>query len=343
MIISRTPLRISFFGGGTDYPDWYLKEGGAVLSTTIDKHIYITCRYLPPFFENRHSVIWAKMESVLSIDQIEHPAIREGLRYLGFTDETGIDIHYQGDIPSRSGMGSSSAFMVGLVNALTALNGRRIGKHQMALEAIHLEQTVLNEAVGAQDQVAAAYGGLNYIEFLRDGEICVHPMILSPARLRQLDDGLMLFYPGISRFASEIAAEVIANIPSKTDELHQMRGLVDQAVDVLSGDRSLDDFGALLHETWMLKRRLSKRISNDTVDMIYARARKAGALGGKLLGAGESGFMLFYAPEDRRAAVRAELKDLLHVPFRFSAQGSTVIYYDPETYYGTSREVSAGA
>ena len=338
MIISRTPFRVSFFGGGTDYPDWYTQEGGAVLSTTIDKYVYITCRYLPPFFDMRHRVVWSKIENVWSIDEIEHPAIREGLRYLGFADELGVDIHYQGDLPARSGMGSSSAFAVGLVNALTALNGERVPKHQMALAAIHLEQNLLNEAVGAQDQVAAAYGGLNFIEFQRGGEISVQPMILPPGRLRDLEDGLMLFYSGISRFSSEIAAEMISNLPSKRETLFRMRAMVDEAVEILSGDRPLDDFGALLHETWTLKRGLSSRVSNDTIDGIYNRARKAGALGGKLLGAGESGFMLFYAPSDRRDAVRHALKDLLHVPFRFSGQGSTVIHYDPEAYANGNTE-----
>ena len=331
MIISRTPLRISFFGGGTDYPAWYLKEGGAVLSTTIDKYIYIPCRYVPPFFETRHSIVWAKMENVLKIDEIEHPAIRTALRYLGFNDDFGVDIRYQGDIPSRSGMGSSSAFVVGLLNALKALNGERMSKHQLALTAIHLEQNILNEAVGAQDQVATAYGGLNFIEFLRGGEICVQPVILPQDRMHQLDDCLMLFYSGISRFSSEIAAQVVANIPTKSDSLNRMRNLVDDATKVLSGDHSLDDFGALLHDTWVLKRGLSNRVSNDTIDGIYERARKAGALGGKLLGAGESGFMLFYVPQDRREAVLHTLKDLLHVPFKLSPQGSSIIHYDPET------------
>ena len=330
MIISRTPFRVSFFGGGTDYPDWYLKEGGAVLSTTIDKYVYITCRYLPPFFEMRHRIVWSKIENVWEIGDIEHPAIREGLRYLGFEDSSGIDVHYQGDLPARSGMGSSSAFAVGLVNALTALKGNRIGKHEMAMAAIHLEQDLLHEVGGAQDQIAAAYGGLNFIEFQRSGDISVNPMIIPPARLRELEDGLMLFYSGISRYSSEIAAEVISNLSSKSKTLLRMRAMVDDAVGILSSDRPLDDFGALLHETWSLKRGLSSRVSNSTIDDIYERACKAGALGGKLLGAGESGFMMFFVPSQKRDAVKEELQDLLHVPFRFSSQGSTVIHYDPE-------------
>lgn len=330
MIISRTPFRVSFFGGGTDYPDWYLQEGGAVLSTTIDKYIYITCRYLPPFFEMRHRVVWSKIENIWRIADIEHPAIREGLRYLGFADDVGVDIHYQGDLPARSGMGSSSAFAVGLVNALTALNGERISKHEMALCAIHLEQNLLKEAVGAQDQVAAAYGGLNLIEFLRSGDIGVQPIILPPARNAELENSLMLFYSGISRYSSEVAAEMVANIPDKRDELTHMRAMVDQGYDILSGKGPLSDFGELLHETWIRKRNLSSRVSNDTIDGIYERARKAGALGGKLLGAGECGFMVFFVPPEKSESVRYALCDLLHVPFQFSSQGSTIIHYDPE-------------
>jgi len=331
MIISRTPFRISFFGGGTDYPNWYLKEGGAVLSTTIDKYVYITCRHLPPFFKTRHRVVWSKIENVSRVDQIEHPAIREGLRYLGFDDEVGIDIHYQGDLPARSGMGSSSAFAVGLVNALTALHGERISKHEMALSAIHLEQTLLKEAVGAQDQVAAAYGGLNLIEFLRAGDIGVQPIILPPARNAELEGSLMLFYSGISRYSSEIAAEMIANIPNKHDSLKRMHDMVTQGCDILSGKGPLSDFGELLHEGWLNKRGLSTRVSNETIDGIYTRARKAGALGGKLLGAGESGFMMFFVPPQKFESVRHALRDLLHVPFQFSSQGSTIIHYDPES------------
>jgi D-glycero-alpha-D-manno-heptose-7-phosphate kinase len=330
MIISRTPFRISFFGGATDYPDWYLREGGSVLSTTIDKYNYLTCRYLPPFFEMRHRIVWSRIENVFDIDEIQHPAIRGCLQMMDFPNDHGLDIHYQGDLPARSGMGSSSAFAVGLINALTALRGKRIGKHPLALAAIHLEQDVLRDAVGAQDQVAAAYGGLNRIDFLRSGEIRVEPVILPPARIAEFEGHLMLFYTGISRFGSEIAAQIIANIGQRSGALRRMRGMVDEAIDILAGTGPLSDFGSLLHEGWLLKRGLSERVTNSNVDAIYHTAMEHGALGGKLLGAGESGFMLFLVPPERQAAVKQAL-GLLHVPFRLSWQGSTIIHYDPES------------
>lgn len=333
MIISRTPFRVSFFGGGTDYPDWYLREGGSVLSTTIDKYLYLACRYLPPFFEMRHRIVWSKIENVWKIDEIQHPAIREGLRLLGFDDTRGLDIHYHADLPARSGMGSSSSFAVGLINALMALRGQHISKHDAAVEAIRLERDVLKETVGSQDQAAAAHGGLNRIDFLESGEICVEPMIIPPARIEDLESRLMLFYTGISRYASDVAAEVVANISKRESTLRQMRKMVDDAVDIVTGSGPLEPFGELLHESWQCKRSLSQRVSNTVVDQIYDAARGAGALGGKLLGAGESGFMLFFVPPGGRQAVRKALAKLLYVPFAFSWQGTTIIHYDPENAY----------
>ena len=330
MIISRTPFRISFFGGGTDYPAWYLREGGAVLSTTIDKYLYMACRYLPPFFEMRHRIVWSKVESVWKIDEIQHPAIREGLRFLGFDDSLGLDIHYHADLPARSGMASSSAFAVGLINALYALRGHRISKREMALKAIELERDVLKETVGSQDQTAVANGGLNRIEFHQTGEIRVEPITIPPARISELESQLMLFYTGISRHASRVAADVVANIPQKEATLREMLQMVGVAEGILTGTGSLDEFGLLLHETWQLKRSLSQRITNSNVNEIFERARKAGAIGGKLLGAGESGFLLFFVPPEGRNALKKALESLLHVPFGFSRQGSTIIHYDPE-------------
>ena len=334
MIISRTPFRISFFGGGTDYPAWYLREGGAVLSTSIDKYLYMACRYLPPFFEMRHRIVWSKIENVWKIDDIQHPAIREGLRFLGFDDSQGLDIHYHADLPARSGMASSSAFAVGLINALYALRGQRISKQEMALKAIELERDVLLETVGSQDQTAVANGGLNRIDFLQTGEIRVEPITISGARIADLESQLMLFYTGISRHASQVAADVVANIPKKEATLREMRQMVDTAEGILTGTGSLAEFGHLLHESWQLKRSLSQRISNSNIDGIYDSAHKAGALGGKLLGAGESGFLLFFVPPESRNALIKALNSLLHVPFGFSRQGSTIIHYDPEENNG---------
>ncbi|MGA7937736.1 MAG: hypothetical protein WCA35_29580 [Kovacikia sp.] len=328
MLISRTPFRISFFGGGTDYPDWYLKQGGAVLSTTIDKYCYLSCRYLPPFFNTRHRIVWSHIETVNSISEILHPAVREGLRFLGFDDSIGIEIHHQGDLPARSGMGSSSAFAAGLIKALMALQGQMISKHDLALKAITLEQEVLKDTVGSQDQVAVAYGGFNVIHFQRNGDIQVEPVTVPQSRLMELESRLMLCYTGMSRFSSEIASKVIANLDAKQTVLHQMHQMVDTALKILNGQEDLDGFGRLLHQAWMLKRELSQVITNSRIDEIYKTAISHGALGGKLLGAGSAGFMVFYVPPDKQATVQQALSQLLWVPFGFDREGSTIIYYE---------------
>lgn len=329
MIISRTPYRISFFGGGTDYPDWYLKEGGAVLTTTIDKYCYINCRYLPPFFNLKYRIVWSHIETVSTISEILHPAVREGLRYLGFDESVGLEIHHLGDLPARAGMGSSSAFAVGLIKALTAMQGQIISKHDLAIKAIELEQDVLKEYVGSQDQIAVAYGGLNLIYFLPNGEFHVEPVTLPTPLLDSLSSRLMLFYTGTTRLSSDIAKDIVSNLPSKQTILRQMRTYVDQAVNLLSNGQ-LDDFGRLLHESWQLKRELSKMVANPTVDMVYKNALDHGALGGKLLGAGSSGFMVLYVPPERQNEVRQSLFGLLEVPFQFESEGSTLIYYDSD-------------
>lgn len=322
MIISRTPYRVSFFGGGTDYPAWYHRYGGRVLSTTIDKYCYISCRYLPPFFDIRHRVVWSHIETVQSIQEILHPAVREGLGFLGFTDAAGVEVHHQGDLPARAGMGSSSSFAVGLILALKALRAETVDRHDLARLAIQFEQDRLGDNVGSQDQIAAVYGGLNVIDFATDGGFRVTPLQHAP--VRRLEQRLMLFYTGMCRLASRVAADVIANIPDRTAELHRMRALVDEAVAALTaGD--LDSFGLMMDESWNLKRQLSHLVSNPHIDQIYARAKRAGAVGGKLLGAGTSGFMLFYVPPDRQDAVRDELRELLHVPFRFETSGATLL------------------
>lgn len=327
MITTRTPYRISFFGGGTDYPAWYLKEGGAVLSTTIDKYCYISARYLPPFFAERHRIVWSHIETVTSISEILHPAVREGLHYLGFDDSRGVEIHHQGDLPARTGIGSSSSFSVGLIRALTALRGQMIGKHELALKSIELEQNVLKENVGSQDQVAAAYGGLNLIRFLQNGSIQVEPVTTVPERIQQLQNHLMLLHTGSSRMGGEIAASVIAKMRDKSNELRQMRRMVDQALDILTGAGSLTAFGELLHQTWQIKRGLADGVTNSDVDGIYKIARDNGAIGGKLLGAGARGFMLFFVPPDKQAVVKHALSRFVWVPFQFEWEGSATIYY----------------
>ncbi len=324
MLSSRTPFRISFFGGGTDYPAWYLKEGGAVLSTTIDKYCYLNSRYLPPYFNIKHRIVWSHIETVNSISEILHPAVRGGLHLLGFDDTAGLEIHHQGDLPARAGMGSSSAFAVGLVNALTHLKGQKIGKKELALKAIELEQNVLKEHVGSQDQVAAAYGGLNLILFGKNGDIEVKPVEISIARLRDLESRLMLFYTGMNRLASEVASGIIGNMPQKRQTLLKMRGMVDKAHSILTGSEDLDHFGRLLHEGWSLKRDLSDGVSNSKIDSVYETAIKHGALGGKLLGAGGAGFMVFYVPLTRQENVRRALSGYLDVSFRFETHGSMV-------------------
>jgi D-glycero-alpha-D-manno-heptose-7-phosphate kinase len=326
MIISRTPYRISFFGGGTDYPAWYLKEGGAVLSTTIDKYCYISARYLPPFFAERHRIVWSHIETVTTLSEILHPAVREGLKMLGFTNATGVEIHHQGDLPARSGIGSSSTFAVGMINALTALQEKRMTRHELALKALELEQNVLKENVGSQDQVAAAHGGLNVIHFNQDGSIHVEPLGLTSARVEEFERHLMLLYTGTSRMGGEIAASVIAGMRDKTAELRQMRKLVDDAAEILCGSRSITEIGEMLHRTWQLKRGLAESVSSSEVDEIYKVAREHGALGGKLLGAGSKGFMLFFVPPEKQNALRDALERFVWVPFRFEWDGSTTIY-----------------
>lgn len=327
MIIARTPYRLSFFGGGTDYPAWYEREGGAVLSTTIDKYCYLSVRHLPPFFSNKHRVVWSHVETVQSVSEILHPAVREGLRMMDFGDGHGLEIHHQGDLPARAGMGSSSAFAVGLLQALAAYRGQMIDKHELALRAVELEQSKLQENVGTQDQFAAAYGGLNTIEFRTDGEIRVDPVTVSPERIRELQRHLLLFYTGTSRLSSDVAADVVANLERRREVLRRMRAMVDQAVSLLNSSASLDEFGRMLHEAWSLKRKLSSRIASDTVEDVYRKAMRAGALGGKLLGAGGSGFMVFYVPEKRQEAVRRSLSNYLQVPFGFESEGSRIIHY----------------
>lgn len=334
MIISRTPFRISFFGGGTDYPGWYRRYGGAVLATTIDKYCYLSCRYLPPFFEHRIRVVWSKIERCQTVEEITHPAIREILRFLRF--DRGLEVHHDGDLPARSGMGSSSAFTVGFLHAMYALQGQWCSKQKLAAESIHIEQELLRETVGSQDQVLAAYGGLNHITFQTDGEFVVKPVPLSRARLDELNSNLMLFYTGIERTAAKVAESYAIGIDSRRAQLERMRELVEEGVRILTGPEDLAVFGALLHESWNLKRSLSDQVSNSEVDGLYREAVVAGALGGKLIGAGGGGFLLLFVPPERHGRVKERLHKLIHVPFKPEFSGSQIIFFDPEVDY--SRE-----
>jgi D-glycero-alpha-D-manno-heptose-7-phosphate kinase len=326
MIISRTPFRISFFGGGTDYPAWYREHGGAVLSTSINKYCYISCRYLPPFFKYKYLIRYRLREEVLNLSEIEHASVRECLKFLGI--EHGIEMVHTSDLPGQSGIGSSSAFTVGFLKALYALVGKMVGKRHLASEAIFIEQKVIGENVGSQDQVAAAFGGLNRIEFNAQEDFMVQPVTIGPRKTSELQNHLMLFFTGFSRTASEIAAEQIQNTTSKAAELAAMYQMVDEATRILSSSSDgLDDFGRLLHESWRLKRTLSSRITTTAIDEMYNAAIGSGAIGGKLCGAGGGGFLLLFVPPRKRRLVQRALHDLLYVPFQFESLGSQITYY----------------
>ncbi|MGD1805095.1 hypothetical protein ACP6PL_06595 [Dapis sp. BLCC M126] len=328
MIISRTPFRISFFGGGTDYPAWYRQHGGAVLATTIDKYCYLTCRYLPPFFEHRIRVVYSKIENCHSIDDITHPSVREILRYLEI--ERGVEIHHDGDLPARSGMGSSSAFTVGLLHALYALQGQMPSKQQLAKESINIEQEMLKETVGCQDQVLAAYGGLNHVTFLANDEFSVRPVTLTQERIKELNSHLMLFYSGIKRTASDIAESYVNDINAKKRQLRILKDLVEESIDILNSGKDLMAFGELLHEAWQAKRSLSDRVSNPEIDELYQLARDSGAIGGKLTGAGGGGFLLLFVPPEKQIEIREKLNKLIYVPFKFEFTGSQIIFCEAQ-------------
>lgn len=335
MIITSTPLRISFFGGGTDYPVWYREHGGAVLSTAIDKSCYITCRWLPPFFEYHSRISYSKVENVSYNRDIEHPSVRACLQFMGIED--GVEIQHVADLPARTGLGTSSAFTVGLLLGLYALREKMRSKQALAMDAIHVEQDLLKEAVGAQDQVSAAYGGCNRINFHTDGSIDVKRVLIPPSRLTDLEQNLALYFTGFARTASEIAQEQVRLTPQRKQELEAMLQLVDEGEAILTQPRrSMEDFGRLLHEGWQIKRSLTQRITNPSIDEIYEAGISAGALGGKLLGAGGGGFMLFYVPPERRQALRDRLRKLLCIPFSCAAKGSHVVVYEPEAVYDQS-------
>ena len=328
MIITQTPFRMSFFGGGTDFPDFYKEHGGAVISTTFDKYCYVNVRHLPRFFDYSTELSYARTERVNRIEDIEHPAIREAMKYLDMHE---IRLTYEADLPARSGLGTSSSFAVGMLNAFYVLKGKYADKRKLADEAIHLERELCREKGGVQDQIAASFGGMNRINFNEDG-YTVNPIIISPDRKSILNQNLMLFFTGFSRFSSDIQTAAEKNLGSKQAQLLEILSLVDEAEKILTSNTELVEFGRLLDYTWRLKREITDKVSTDSIDAIYSKAIAAGATGGKLLGAGGGGFLLFYVEPDRQEAVRKELEDLLYVPFTFENAGTRVIHYTPESY-----------
>ena len=328
MIITRTPYRISFFGGGTDYPAWSKENGGAVLATSINKYCYISCRKLPPFFEHKHRIVYSKIENVCNIDEIQHPSVRAIFEWAGVKD--GLEVHHDGDLPARSGLGSSSAFTVGLTHAIHALRGKIVNQERLASDAIYIEQVLLNENVGSQDQILAACGGFNRVDFHRNGEFSVSPVVVPQPRLDELESSLMLCFTGVSRIADAIAKTKIDNFKNRRSELTLMHKMVDEGIEILSSPSTpIGDFGKLLDKAWRYKRELSDKVSTPLIDDIYETALDAGATGGKILGAGGGGFMLLFAPPSRQVAIRERLSNLVHVHFKFESAGSRIALYQP--------------
>lgn len=329
MIITRTPFRMSFFGGGTDMPDFFNEYGGAVISTTFDKYAYVNVRHMPPFHPYFSELVYSRIERVNNIDEIEHPAIREAMKMLDIHE---IRLSYEGDLPARTGLGTSSTFAVGMLNAFYAIKGKTVGKRKLAEDAIKLERELCKENGGWQDQIAAAFGGLNRIDF-KDRSFRVTPIVIHPERKKILDDNLMLFYTGVSRFSSDIQKSTMASSADNISQLKEILSLVDNAQAILEDRHSdMNDFGRLLDHTWQLKRQTGGMVSNDFIDSLYKRGLKAGALGGKLLGAGGGGFLLFYVPKERQKAVMKELNELMYVPFCFENEGTTIVLYNPVEY-----------
>lgn len=336
MIITKTPFRMSFFGGGTDMEEFFREHGGAVISTTFDKYCYVTVRHLPGFFDWSTHLTYSKMEYVNSYDEIQHPAIRNAMKMLDMHD---LRLTYDADLPARSGLGTSSSFAVGMLNAFYALKGKYADKKKLADEAIYLERVLCQEAGGWQDQIAASYGGFNKINFNKDGTYDVLPIIISPERKKQLDDNLLMFFTGFTRFSSDVQKANAAGHVDKTKQKLEMLGLVDEAEKILTDkERNLDDFGRMLDHTWKLKRQTGAAITTSGIDELYARGIEAGALGGKLLGAGGGGFLVFYVQPEKKEVVKEAMKDLLYVPFHFEDGGSRVLYYAAEDY--TPKEIA---
>ncbi|WP_167958644.1 GHMP family kinase ATP-binding protein [Anaerosporobacter faecicola] len=328
MVITQTPFRMSFFGGGTDFPGFFNEYGGSVISTTFDKYCIVTVSHLPRFFEYSNQITYSIIERTKNVSDIQHPAVREAMKYMKMQE---IRMDYEADLPARSGLGTSSSFTVGMLNAFYAIKGKCADKMKLAEDAIHVERVLCNESGGVQDQIAAAFGGLNRIDFSSEG-YTVNPIIIGKDRKRELNENLMLFFTGFSRFSSEIAQQQEKVTHDKTKELKEMLHLVDEAQDVLTSKCSLLEFGKLLDYTWKLKRGITDKISTDSIDILYKKAIDAGATGGKLLGAGGGGFLLFYVEKDKQKVVREALKDLLYVPFEFENSGTRILYYKSEDY-----------
>ena len=324
MIITKTPYRISFFGGGSDYPEWYIRHGGAVLSTTIDKYIYLSCRNLPPFFKHKHRIVWSKVELVNEIKEIKHKAVKEMLNL--FKIKGGIELHYDGDLPARSGMGSSSCFVVGMMNTLSLLRNKNLSKKKLAEKSIYFEQKILKETVGSQDQIAASYGGFNRINFSSNGSFNVKPIKMSQPSISKLNKNLILLYTGVQRTAHRIADTYVRKLKKeKHREITQILEFVKEADKVLK-KRNFDDFGRLLHESWLTKKKLSNKMTNSSLDEIYNLAIKRGALGGKILGAGGGGFFLLYVPYERQNNFLKHFTKFVHIPFKFENSGSKMLF-----------------
>ena len=330
MIITKTPFRMSFFGGGTDMEDYFKQYGGAVLSTTFDKYCYVNVRHLPRFFDYSNEISYSKTERVKNVDDIKHPAVRNAMKMLDMHE---LRLTYEADLPARSGLGTSSSFAVGMLNAFYALKGKFADKRKLADEAIYLERVLCNESGGWQDQIAASFGGLNRINFSKNGYE-VRPIIISPERKKILNNNLMMFFTGFTRFSSEIQkSNSITSTSDKISRLQEMHKLVDEAESILQDKRSdLDDFGRLLDYTWQLKKKTGKNVSTGSIDELYDAGKNAGALGGKLLGAGGGGFLVFYVQPEKQDAVMEAMKDLLYIPFEFENSGTRVIYYAPENF-----------
>lgn len=329
MIITKTPFRMSFFGGGTDIPEYFYEHKGAVISTTFDKYCYVNVRHLPRFFDYRTHLTYSKMEYVNDNCEIQHPAIRNAMDMLDMQE---IRLVYEADLPARSGLGTSSSFAVGMLNAFYALKGKYADKKKLADEAIYLERELCNEAGGWQDQIAASFGGLNRIDFSGSGYE-IRPIIISPERKRKLESNLMLFFTGFTRFSSEIQKENQVVAKSKTEYLSEMYDLVEEAEQILVNKmKDIDDFGRLLDRTWKLKKQTGSKISTSSIDQLYELGIKEGTLGGKLLGAGGGGFLIFYVPEEYQTRVKEAMKELVYVPFRFEEGGTRIIHYTPEEY-----------
>lgn len=336
MVITKTPFRMSFFGGGTDVEIYFKVHGGSVLSTTIDKYCYVNVRHLPPFFEYQSELVYSRTERVCAVEEIRHPAIRNAMQMMNMHD---LRLTYEADLPARSGLGTSSSFAVGMLNAFYALKGKYVDKKKLADEAIYLERRLCAEAGGWQDQIAASYGGLNKITFHEEGYE-VNPVIISPERKKYLNRNLMLFFTGFTRFSADIQAQNLNITRERFSILDEMQKLVEEAEKILTDNaRNMDDFGRLLDDTWKLKRGTGTGISTSQVDEIYQRGKAAGALGGKLLGAGGGGFFLFYVEPEFQNHVKRAMEPLLYIPFKFENNGTQVLYYTAETYEKEKCEV----